>query len=214
LHSNGSLRNTSWWTELAMLVGTNGYARFAIDGMEDTNAIYRRNTEWAKIMANARAFIAAGGRAEWDFIVFAHNEHQIEAARALAADMGFAAFNRKRTARFLQRDKVSADAPAPVRHRSGATEAELAPPVAAEYHQPVAGELRSAAERQQSYADFLAAREIHCQVAESKSLYISARGTLCPAAALQACCTTPKTPRPASLPLSLVTLKIWEALTA
>jgi MoaA/NifB/PqqE/SkfB family radical SAM enzyme len=180
LHSNGSLRDTSWWAELAALTAANGYARFAIDGLEDTNAIYRRNTEWAKIMANARAFITAGGRAEWDFIVFAHNEHQIEAARALAADMGFAAFKLKRTARFLQRDKVSADAPAPVRHRSGATEAELAPPVAAEHRHPVADELRSAAERQQSYADFLAAREIHCQVAESKSLYISARGYVLP----------------------------------
>jgi hypothetical protein len=35
----------------------------------------------------------------------------------------------------LQRDKVSADAPALVRHRSGATEAELAPLVAAEHRQ-------------------------------------------------------------------------------
>jgi len=118
--------------------------------------------------------------AEWDFIVFAHNEHQVEAARELAADMGFAAFNVKRTARFLKREAVSADAPALVRHRSGAAEAELAPPVASEHRHPVAGELKSAAERQQSYGDFLAAREIHCQVADSKSLYISARGYVLP----------------------------------
>jgi MoaA/NifB/PqqE/SkfB family radical SAM enzyme len=180
LHSNGSLRDRSWWAELATLTGQHGYARFAIDGLEDTNAIYRRNTEWPKIMQNARAFIAEGGRAEWDFIVFAHNEHQVEAARELAADMGFAAFNVKRTARFLNRDEVSADAPALVRHRSGAAEAELAPPVAAEHRHPVAGELQSAAERQQSYGDFLAARTIQCQVADSKSLYISARGYVLP----------------------------------
>lgn len=180
VHSNGSLRTTRWWAGLAQAIGTKGYARFAIDGLEDTNAIYRRNTEWSKIMENAAAFIAAGGRAEWDFIVFAHNEHQVEAARALAANLGFAAFNVKRTARFLKREAVSADAPALVRHRSGATEAELAPPVALEHRHPVAGELKSAAERHQSYADFLAAREIHCQVAESKSLYISARGYVLP----------------------------------
>ena len=55
------------------LIGENGYARFAIDGLEDTNHIYRRNTDWVKIVQNATAYIAAGGRAEWDFIVFAHN---------------------------------------------------------------------------------------------------------------------------------------------
>ena len=27
-------------------------------------------------MANVDAFLAAGGNAEWDFIVFEHNEHQ------------------------------------------------------------------------------------------------------------------------------------------
>lgn len=180
LHSNGSLRNTAWWAELAALISQNGYARFAIDGLEDTNHIYRRNTDWQTIMVNAKAFIAAGGRAEWDFIVFAHNEHQVEAARALAAEMGYAAFNVKRTARFLKREYVSADAPSPVRQRSGAVVSELAPPVSTEHRHPVADALQSAAEQQQSYAEFLMNREISCQVAQSKSLYISARGYVLP----------------------------------
>lgn len=180
LHSNGSLRDTAWWAELARLTSHNGYARFAIDGLEDTNHIYRRNTDWQKIMANARAFIAAGGRAEWDFIVFAHNEHQVDLARALAAEMGFAAFNVKRTARFLKRESVSADAPSVVRQRSGAVVSELAPPASEEHRHPVADALKNAAEQQQSYTDFLTGREINCQVAQTKSLYISARGYVLP----------------------------------
>ena len=40
-------------------------------------------------MENAQAFINAGGRARWDYIAFAHNEHQIDEARQLAEDMGF-----------------------------------------------------------------------------------------------------------------------------
>ncbi len=180
VHSNGSLRDGAWWAELAAVIGQNGYARFAIDGLEDTNHIYRRNTDWQKILVNAQAFIAARGRAEWDFIVFAHNEHQVESARALAEQMGFASFNVKRTARFLKREQVSADSPVPVRHRSGAVESELAPPALTEHRHPVAEQLSSAAARQQSYTGFLAEREIRCQVAQSKSLYISARGYILP----------------------------------
>ncbi len=180
VHSNGSLRDSAWWADLAAAIGQNGYARFAIDGLEDTNHIYRRNTDWQKILANAQAFIAARGRAEWDFIVFAHNEHQVESARALAEQMGFASFNVKRTARFLKREQVSADGPVPVRHRSGAVESELAPPAHTEHRHPVAEQLSSAAARQQSYTGFLAEREIRCQVAQSKSVYISARGYVLP----------------------------------
>ena len=54
---------------------------FAIDGLEDTNHLYRVNTNFNKIMENAKAFINAGGIARWDFIAFAHNEHQIEEAK-------------------------------------------------------------------------------------------------------------------------------------
>lgn len=71
VHSNGSPKNQEWWRALAHSIGTNGYARFAIDGLEETTPIYRRNTDWQKIVQNAAAHIAAGGRAEWDFIVCA-----------------------------------------------------------------------------------------------------------------------------------------------
>jgi hypothetical protein len=52
-------------------------------------------------MRNVDAFIAAGGNAEWDFLVFRHNEHQVDAARALALGMGFTLFNAKATSRFF-----------------------------------------------------------------------------------------------------------------
>ena len=39
-----------------------------------------------------RAFINAGGRARWDFLIFAHNEHQVDEAEALATKWGFKSF--------------------------------------------------------------------------------------------------------------------------
>jgi hypothetical protein len=43
-------------------------------------------------MANTEAYISAGGRANWIYIVFKHNQHQIDAAHDLAQRMGFHRF--------------------------------------------------------------------------------------------------------------------------
>ena len=40
-------------------------------------------------MANAEAFISAGGKAIWQFIVFKHNEHEMDEAEKLSKQMGF-----------------------------------------------------------------------------------------------------------------------------
>ena len=52
-------------------------------------------------MASAKALIEAGGTAEWQFIVFRHNEHQIQDAMNLAKTMGFKRFNIVKTTRFF-----------------------------------------------------------------------------------------------------------------
>jgi len=101
MHTNGGARTPKWWAELAKVIGPNGRVGFNIDGLKDTNHIYRCNTDFKKIMANVRAFIKAGGRAEWNFIVFKHNEHQVLEAEQLAKKMGFETFNKRATGRFL-----------------------------------------------------------------------------------------------------------------
>ena len=106
-NTNGSLRTQDWWGRLGKVITQRtdrkgGYCTFSIDGLEDTNHLYRRGTVWKNIMRNAEAFIAAGGEAHWDFIVFEHNEHQVDEARELAIKMGFKNFNVKRTTRWNQ----------------------------------------------------------------------------------------------------------------
>ena len=90
-HSNGGLRSEEVWTRAGKALSTSHqhYMWFSIDGLKNTNELYRRNVEWEKLMRNASAFIEAGGVAYWDMLVFKHNEHQIEEVRQLAKNMGF-----------------------------------------------------------------------------------------------------------------------------
>ena len=93
MNTNGGIRNTEWWKELATILShPRDYVVFSIDGLEDTNHIYRRNVKWDRLMENAQAFIDAGGRAEWDYLIFKHNEHQILDALKLSRELGFVDF--------------------------------------------------------------------------------------------------------------------------
>lgn len=96
MNTNGALQSTFWWHGLGrILQGPQDYCVFSIDGLEDTNAVYRKNVVWSKLMANAEAFIAAGGSAHWDMLVYKHNQHQVEACEQLARNMGFRWFRAK-----------------------------------------------------------------------------------------------------------------------
>ena len=97
LNSNGGLRNKEFWTALAE---TDTHVVFAIDGLADTNHLYRRNVKFDKVIENVEAFVKAGGVADWDFLVFKHNQHQIEEAELLAKKLGFRRFNKKETTRW------------------------------------------------------------------------------------------------------------------
>lgn len=101
IYTNGSIRTEEWWGKLAKTL-KNGYVVFGIDGIGDIHAIHRKNTNYDKIIANAKSFIKAGGKARWDFIVFKHNEHQVEEAKKISEELGFEIFQIKKTSRFFK----------------------------------------------------------------------------------------------------------------
>lgn len=100
LNTNGGLRSKGWWADLASLLPlVEDYVIFSIDGLEDTNHIYRKNVKWNKLIENVQAFVSAGGRAHWDMLVFDHNKHQINDCEQLAKELGFKFFRTKHSIR-------------------------------------------------------------------------------------------------------------------
>lgn len=181
IHTNGSARAPEWWARLASVVN---YCRFGIDGLEDTNHLYRRGTQWKKVMESAAAFIAAGGRAEWDFIVFRHNEHQVEAARELSHKLGFASFSSKNTYRFFNPIAGRRVPRIPVLNSDGDLEHLIEEPGPLEFQNESLIRLDRAAADVSSYAEYLDHTEIHCKVARDHALYVSAESLAFP------CCWT------------------------
>lgn len=104
IHTNGSLKSVDWWKRLASF--PNITVTFGIDGADQTtHEFYRRNTNLKKILENARAFNDAGGKSIWQFIIFKHNEHQIEDAREMSVDYGFREFETLHTRRFYLQEE-------------------------------------------------------------------------------------------------------------
>eukprot|EP00961_Rhodomonas_salina_P131683 1772279-Rhodomonas_salina.2 len=46
VHTNGGARSAEWWAEAGKVLRAPSYARFAIDGLEDTNQLYRQHVSW------------------------------------------------------------------------------------------------------------------------------------------------------------------------
>jgi len=96
MNTNGGLQTTFWWYELAKIMNqSQDYVVFSIDGLESTNATYRQNVVWNKVMSNARSFIEAGGSAHWDMLVYQHNQHEVDECEKLARNLGFKWFRAK-----------------------------------------------------------------------------------------------------------------------
>ena len=93
--TNGSLRSKEWWFELGKLYSKSERSRmvFCLDGLHDVLPLYRINASYDKIIENALAFMEGGGKTEWRMIIFKHNQHQLEDAKALAKQYGFHKFS-------------------------------------------------------------------------------------------------------------------------
>ena len=94
VNTNGGMRTPDWWDKLGRLFASKPewQLTFSIDGLEDTNHLYRRNVVWSKLEQNVRAFTKYKPNCDWDFLMFKHNEHQVEEARLRCREFGITNF--------------------------------------------------------------------------------------------------------------------------
>lgn len=167
IHTNGSARSIEWWKKLARTLPVNHRVVFALDGLEDTHHLYRIGTQFKTILENAKAFISEGGIAEWVFIKFKHNEHQVDTAEKLSKDLGFKYFTLKNSSRFILEPRVK------VLDRSGNL---------MHYVEPSSKVTMKFIDRKiiQEYKKIVDKSTIECKVQNEKEIYIDAYGDLMP----------------------------------
>ena len=184
MNTNGGMRTPQWWGKLATIINAKGDIKFGIDGLSDTNHLYRRGVNFERTMANIQSFIDHGGRAVWEFIVFSHNEHQVEQARELSQKMGFEKFTIKKTGRFFSNTKLKGKDRQEVHNRDGEIEYYLEKPQNPAYQNNSLEKEGDLVSKFGTLEDYLNQTKVECKTEKEGSIYISSEGLVFP------CCWT------------------------
>ena len=102
IETNGSGKNTNFWKSAASILDDKDVITFSVDGLKDTNSIYRVNSKWDSIQQAMEIVSKSKARADWKFIVFKHNQHQVEKAKQLSKHLGMSHFIIVKSALFGQ----------------------------------------------------------------------------------------------------------------
>ena len=182
MNTNAGARDESWWKDLANVYGRMGTVIFSVDGLEDTNHIYRQGVSWAAVERSMKSFVAAGGRARWDFLIFEHNQHQVEQAKAISEEWGFERFIAKKTGRFITADSKKKDTHQAV-NRKGEKTSDIKKPEK-KYQNAALSKHDTIVEKYGSMDSYYDAVPVRCKVKDEGSLFITAEGLALP------CCWT------------------------
>ena len=174
--TNGGMRKPSWWAELA---GTVDIVTFSVDGLEDTNHLYRQNVQWNRLESNMEAYSDAGGRANWTFLVFNYNEHQVESARIYAKLLNFD-FTVKKSGRYINTYSLTKRNQHQAFDKKGNRTQLLSQPFDPKYHNKELSKFDKIVEQYGSFDKFIDVAEISCKAIPKKEIYISAEGFVFP----------------------------------
>ena len=182
MHTNGGAKKTEWWKDLAKVIGKNGDVTFSVDGLKDTNHLYRQNVNWDIVDQSMKAYIEAGGKVRWDYLIFDHNQHQVEEAEQYAKSIGVHKFQAKKTGRFITTTSQAKQSHQAVNRKGKETQ---------ELKKPDDKFVNKALKKQNSLLDKYGSMDayydkvpIWCKVKDEGSLYVSAEGLALP------CCWT------------------------
>jgi pyruvate-formate lyase-activating enzyme len=177
IHTNGGVHDTAYWAEIANIMNGYGQIDFGIDGLEDTLHLYRKNVKYTQALENAQAFIRAGGRAQWNFIVFKHNEHQVDTVKNLGKTLGFFNVLIRKTGRFFNHSTVEEMPSWPVEAK---TDYVIEPPVSKEYRNQSMLFLPDLKKQYVEIKNYFDTTEIKCDALHGKKVAINATGLVLP----------------------------------
>lgn len=180
IHTNGGMHDTSYWSEIAKIFNGYGQIDFGIDGIGDTLSLYRKNVKYQKVIENARAFINAGGRAQWNFIVFRHNEHQINEVYQLSKEYGFFNTLIRKTGRFFNHATLEELNQWPVLRRDGTIDYYLEPPHQSEFRNQTMLFLPEFKKQYTNVKDYFNSTKIKCDALIGNKVAINAEGVVLP----------------------------------
>ena len=180
INTNGGIRSKSWWQELAGILDSDrDKVFFGIDGLEDTNHLHRIGVAYDKVIENLTVFNHAGGHSVWSYLVFEHNQHQIESARQLSIELGCSNFVCKKTSRFVNKTHELIEQ-TPVLDDSGEPIYFIRPSTIPKYQNKGYEDFKSVSEQYQGYQNYLKNTEIDCKAKRQHYIYISAEGDVFP----------------------------------
>ena len=176
--TNAGARDDDWWKELVLILGSRGKVTFSVDGLEDTNHLYRVNVNWKKVEHAMDVFTQAGGKGIWVYLIFEHNEHQVEEAERMAKLFGLE-FVRKKTGRWVQSYKGKK-----VDKKITTKGNEIKPPTNPENQNKSVNSYDKLIKSHGSFQKYLDQTKITCKSLDNNEIYISAEGLVTP------CCWT------------------------
>jgi len=179
VHTNGGVHDPSYWSDIAKIMAGYGQIDFGIDGLEDTLHLYRKNVDYHRVIANAKAFIDAGGRAQWNFIAFRHNQHQIDQVRKTAHELGFFNVLIRKTGRFYHHAQVEEMPKWPVRDRQG-IQYYLEPPDEIDLRNRSMVSLPELRKQYPIMSEYFNDTEIRCDALMGRKVAINAEGLVLP----------------------------------
>lgn len=127
IHTNGSLRNSEWWTEFADIIKPNGTIIFAVDGFKGKHELYRKNTDFDKIINNIKTVIDTGCSVKVNSLVFEHNQNETTLFEEYLKSLGVSQVEFRSTTRFYDMKSF------PVYNNNGIKEYDLLPATIAKY---------------------------------------------------------------------------------
>lgn len=89
IKTNGSYQTQEFWMKLADILDERDLIVFAIDGLEEDNHLYRKNSDWASTMMGLDIMSTHSDiKIKWQTIVFSFNQERLDKIKNFAESKG------------------------------------------------------------------------------------------------------------------------------